>query len=153
MRQGQGAPAYHRGMDDVIARLKAAAPGVLADEPVAVAYLFGSHARGEARPDSDVDVALLVPGVSASQRFDLQLRVWSHLSTAADVPELDVIVLEDVPLRLAGQVVVDGVVIYSVDESMRAEYESRTFRESVDFSVLGDPLDREMIRLTAQGKR
>jgi uncharacterized protein len=41
--------------DDVIARLKEAEPALRA-HGVAALYLFGSHARGEARPDSDVDV-------------------------------------------------------------------------------------------------
>ena len=41
--------------DEVIARLKATEPA-LRGFGVAALYLFGSHARGDARPDSDVDV-------------------------------------------------------------------------------------------------
>ena len=41
--------------DEVIARLKATEP-VLRGFGVAALYLFGSHARGDARPDSDIDV-------------------------------------------------------------------------------------------------
>jgi predicted nucleotidyltransferase len=41
--------------DEVIARLKPAEPA-LRRLGVAARYLFGSHARGEAQPDSDVDV-------------------------------------------------------------------------------------------------
>jgi predicted nucleotidyltransferase len=41
--------------DDVIAKLKATEP-VLRGFGVAALYLFGSHARDEARGDSDVDV-------------------------------------------------------------------------------------------------
>ena len=41
--------------DDVIARLKETEPALRAFG-VAALYLFGSHARGEGRPDSDVDV-------------------------------------------------------------------------------------------------
>lgn len=140
-------------MDDVIARLRATAPEVLADEPVVVAYLFGSHARGEARPDSDVDVALLIPDTSPRERFAVQLRVGSRLSSMAGVPDLDVVVLQDLPLPVAGWVLRDGVVIYTTDELLRSDYESRTFREFIDFSMLGDFLDREMLRLTAEGKR
>ena len=40
---------------EVIARLKTAEPA-LRQRGVAALYLFGSHARDEARPDSDVDV-------------------------------------------------------------------------------------------------
>jgi predicted nucleotidyltransferase len=41
--------------DDVITRLKEAEPA-LREFGVAALYLFGSHARDEASPDSDVDV-------------------------------------------------------------------------------------------------
>src|SRR3954466_6297265 len=40
---------------DVIARLKATEPALRA-RGVAALYLYGSYARDEARPDSDVDV-------------------------------------------------------------------------------------------------
>ena len=76
-----------------------------------------------------------------------------RLSTAARIPDLDVIVLDESPLTLTGRVVRDGIVIYSVDEPLRAEYESRTFREFVDFSVLADEIDLEMLRQIADGKR
>ena len=50
-------PAYIDGMrrDDVIAKLKQTEP-VLRGLGVAALYLFGSRARDEAGPDSDVDV-------------------------------------------------------------------------------------------------
>ena len=41
--------------DEVIAKLKAAEP-MLRREGVGALYLFGSHARGEARADSDIDI-------------------------------------------------------------------------------------------------
>jgi predicted nucleotidyltransferase len=40
-------------------RLKAAAAAVLHDAPVRFAYLYGSVARGDAHPGSDVDVAVM----------------------------------------------------------------------------------------------
>ena len=41
--------------DEVISKLKAAEPAIRALGANAL-YLYGSHARDEARPDSDVDV-------------------------------------------------------------------------------------------------
>ena len=41
--------------------------------PLRAVYLFGSHARGEARPDSDVDLCLVADGaerqLQAAQKF------------------------------------------------------------------------------------
>ena len=36
--------------------------------PLSAVYLFGSHARGDARPDSDVDLCLVSEG--AGRQFD-----------------------------------------------------------------------------------
>jgi uncharacterized protein len=142
-------------MGELLKRLRIAAPGVLGHEPVLVAYLFGSHARGEASALSDVDVALLAPDVPPEDRLDLRIRVMGGLSTAAGIPDsdLDVIVLDESPLTLTGRVIRDGIVIYSVDEPARFEYESRTFREFVDFSFLADQIDLEMLRQIADGHR
>jgi hypothetical protein len=52
-----GTPVYMESMrrDEVIAKLKQTEPA-LKGVGVAALYLFGSHARDEAGPDSDVDV-------------------------------------------------------------------------------------------------
>lgn len=40
--------------------------GTPADKmPLKAVYLFGSHARGEARPDSDVDLCVVAEGAAA----------------------------------------------------------------------------------------
>jgi uncharacterized protein len=54
--------------DDVIARLRETEP-VLRDFGVAALYLFGSHARDEANPASDVDVFIdVTPGTAFGLR-------------------------------------------------------------------------------------
>jgi predicted nucleotidyltransferase len=53
--------------DEIIARLKQAEPS-LRGFGVAALYLFGSYARGEAGPDSDVDV-FVDPASDASFGF------------------------------------------------------------------------------------
>ena len=49
--------------------------------PLRAVYLFGSHARGEARPDSDVDLCIVADGaerqLEAAQRFREAMQdVW-----------------------------------------------------------------------------
>lgn len=141
-------------VDDVLDRLRAAAPEALAGEPVVVAYLFGSQARGTARADSDVDVAaLLAPEVPAATYLDAQLRIAQKLSDATHLGDVDVVVLNDAPLPLRGRVVHDRQVVYCTDEPARVEYESLTFREFVDFRVHAEQTDRELLARHAQGRR
>jgi hypothetical protein len=56
---------------DIARRIRAAAP------EVQEVLLFGSHARGEARPDSDVDLVLLVADLA--DRRDILLRARKSL--------------------------------------------------------------------------
>ena len=142
---------YHRGVDDIIDRLRAAAPAILRDEPVRVAYLFGSHARGQANAHSDVDVAVLAPDVRPSDRLDLRLRLMSRLSRIVEA-EADVIVLDESPLTLSGRVIRDGHVVYSRDDDLRADYESRIFRQYADFSRDEDEHARLALRVMAEGR-
>ena len=49
--------------------------------PLRAVYLFGSHARGEARPDSDVDLCIVAEGagrqLEAAAKWRLAMReVW-----------------------------------------------------------------------------
>lgn len=69
-------PASGR-LEDAIAAV------LLPMQEVRVAYLFGSQARGNARPDSDLDVALgLEPGLDGGQRASLVLDVIAALTDA-----------------------------------------------------------------------
>jgi predicted nucleotidyltransferase len=42
--------------------------------PLKAVYLFGSHARGEARPDSDVDLCLVAEGATEQLKAAQQFR-------------------------------------------------------------------------------
>lgn len=141
-------------VDDVLDRLRTAAPEVLAGEPVVVAYLFGSQARGTAQTDSDVDIAVLLrPDAPRASYLDAQLRIAQNFSDATHLGNIEVVVLNDAPLPLRGRVVHDRRVVYCTDEPARVEYESLTFREFVDFQVHAEQMDREILARHAQGRR
>lgn len=48
--------------------------------------LFGSHARGTARPDSDVDLLIVMPVAGSKRKMQLELRTALHdVRVAKDV--------------------------------------------------------------------
>lgn len=53
-------------------------------------YLFGSRARGDARPDSDWDLAAIVPNDASPEYFD-PMKLWQALR--ADSVPADVVVI------------------------------------------------------------
>ena len=101
--------AYAPGME-VEQQLRTAAADVLASRPVEFAYLFGSHARGQARVGSDVDVAVYVSAdVDASRHLLLSLEIAGGLAYQAGVgPVNGVVILNEAPLRLVGRVLRDA---------------------------------------------
>ena len=68
-------------------RIVEAAARLHAARPEATIVLFGSHARGEARADSDVDFLVVLPEAPASPRQEMvrlsrllhPLRVWADV--------------------------------------------------------------------------
>jgi predicted nucleotidyltransferase len=97
----------------------AAQPDVLA------AYLFGSYATGKARPESDVDVAVLLSGTDEMERFERRLRLMGEVEEALGRRPADVVVLNDAPPLLAHQVLRNGRLIFERDRTARVEFEVR----------------------------
>jgi predicted nucleotidyltransferase len=106
------------GLEDVIRK-------TCRSHPVRLAYLFGSHARGTADTESDLDVAVLADSsLSKEERHALKLRLGRALAGALplDCGEIDVVVLQDVPTLLQYNVI-RGKPVFVTRPSVRAGYE------------------------------
>lgn len=139
----------------VVEQLRDAVTAVLEDEPVVFAYLFGSHATGQAHLRSDVDVAVMLEErVPEGERLETSLRLARRLAEASGVGRIEVVVLNDVPLPLVGRAIATRKVIYSKDEPARVEFESRRHRGFLDFQIHAEPLARALLRrAAADGRR
>lgn len=98
-----------------------------ADEPgVAAAYLFGSRAAGTARPESDVDVAvILAANLKPEEAFWERVRLQGALEDALRPYPVDVVDLERVPPLLAHEVLRSGVLLCEPDPDRRVMVEAR----------------------------
>jgi len=57
--------------------------------PIQGIWLYGSHARGEARPDSDIDLGILCDSpLDPVSLFDASSRLAARLGTAVDLVDL-----------------------------------------------------------------
>lgn len=78
--------------------------------PLREVYLFGSHARGEARPDSDVD--LCVVSDEAEQQFEASRRLSDALLGVWPRPAFTLVPIT--PQRLAEKQAVNDHFFYTV---------------------------------------
>ena len=119
---------------------------VVALEPrVVAAWLFGSRARGEERPASDLDVAVLL---DSGQDAEVLSRVSAALTRRLGV-ETDVVDLAKSTPVLGFEVVTGGRRVYARDALAADEAEERCLRAYLDTEhmrrvqhhyLYGDPL-------------
>lgn len=140
-------------MSDVYEQLKDAAPTVLEGTAVVFAYLFGSHATGRDRDYSDVDIAVYLDSTVVSDSYlDASLDLARRLESSG-VGNIQVLVLNDAPLRIRGSATRERKLIYSRDEPARVRFESETLREFFDFEIHARPLAEKFLQDTAEGRR
>jgi uncharacterized protein len=86
-------------------------------------FLFGTHGTADERPESDVDIALLLPPAQAKQAGSLVLSgVWSELETALG-KRVDLINLRLAPTVLQNEVITADRRIYTGNENAADEFE------------------------------
>jgi predicted nucleotidyltransferase len=98
-------------LEDVVRR---STVDVLRDAGAAFALIHGSQARGTARADSDIDVAAWWP-TDPPPSFKVLLP-----------SRVDLLVLNDAPLELAGRVAVEGVLLFDDDPAARVRWVAQT---------------------------
>jgi predicted nucleotidyltransferase len=99
---------------------------------VRLAYVFGSAARGEERPSSDVDVAVLFDPLPEPGDLD---RVGADLQTAAG-RRVDLVVFNTAPPLLAHEIVKTGRRITCRSEADRVGFETHTAARYMDTAHL-----------------
>ena len=106
------------------------------------AYLFGSHARGEARPDSDIDVAVYIDEAVADDGYwGYRAELTTDLMVALGVNEVDVVVLNKAPILLYHRVLRDGVRLLSRDLRATTTRAGRALSYYFDFLPQLDKMD------------
>ena len=133
----------------LVSRLHEQLPMILADEPVQLAYLYGSSVTGQTTPSSDVDVALVV-GIMLQPFARLRwiLRVQLALADCCGI-DADVRVIDDAPLVFRGRVVSDGVLVFARAENVRVAFETATRMRYFDYL----PIHQELQECFSQDVR
>src|SRR5512139_2556302 len=100
--------------------LRPALQAACARHDVVLAYLYGSQARGEAGPLSDVDVAVLFrAGLSGGKRFRQLLAVMGEFMDIFEREDVFVADLDDATPLLRFEVYQEGRLLYCQNDAIR----------------------------------
>jgi predicted nucleotidyltransferase len=132
------------------ARLLAAIARAAASLPeVQAAWLFGSRASGNARPDSDVDIGVLLDdSLAPPEPLSRLRRLIEALATEIAADRIDVVILNDAPPALAFQVLKHGKIALERDRVALHRFRVRTYTRHSDFEPT-ERLFREATRRRA----
>ena len=121
------------------------------DQPgVVFAVLFGSHAQGDVREASDVDVALRFPDeMEPNERFRLRNRIDATLQEYSD-RFVDVSDIDSLPVAVAYAALRDGIILTG-DEQVVESYREQIVRAYEDSADERERERREFIDRLARG--
>lgn len=118
-------------------------PGLL------TAYIFGSYAEGVSRPESDVDLAVLlerIPGDTLKYRLDMmdETQMLLKLNT-------EIIILNEAPRLLQFQVIQKGKIIFEKNPDKRALFEMNVASRYYDYKRYFDYHTRQLAERIKEG--
>jgi len=140
--------------EDILALLQAHLPLLLGRQPVLAAYLYGSVARGTMSSDSDIDLGLLFnEGLPHIERFELALALGSEINFTLQLPhEIDVRDLGEMPLRVLGPVLAEGICVYAAHPEDVCAYEEQILTAYHECLAEMDEADQHFIhRILKEG--
>jgi len=100
-------------------------------------YLFGSHAKGEATPLSDIDIAVILENPTPESEADI-----GSLSSQ----EIDVVLFHRLPLHIRYEVFKYGREIFVRDEEKLLEIKLKVIREYLDTVRMYKMISSEVLR-------
>ena len=121
-------------MNDLKQQLITITPEVFSESPVLFAYLYGSHAKGQPHPFSDVDIAVFVKSIEKCADLNLELSLSLRLDERLNHRySTEIRIINNLPLTVVGDILQHGHLIYSRDEAKRVEYETQSRMAYFDF--------------------
>jgi uncharacterized protein YutE (UPF0331/DUF86 family)/predicted nucleotidyltransferase len=118
--------------DDVAARLVELPSRLRECEGLAAVWLFGSFARGEATPVSDVDLAYLASG----DPEEVRARLYDVVVEALGTDEVTLADVQRLPVPVAWRVLAEGKLLILRDAKSVAEWVEGLLRVAPDLFVL-----------------
>lgn len=120
---------------------------ILKEHGVKLAYLFGSHAKGQITKFSDVDIGVLFKKTKNKKPIDsLRVKITNLLKEEA----IDIIDLERAPPKLKYEVIKHGKIIHG--KNISKEFEIQAMKEYFDFKPMEDLYFKQMETRIKKGK-
>ena len=109
-------------------------------------YAFGSLAESNLKPLSDLDFGILLSdSLDKHERFQKSIELIGILNEALKTDEVDLVVLNNDPMRFAFHVLKTGTLLYCRDQNRLIDFTEKTRKMYLDFKPARDRFDRAFL--------
>jgi uncharacterized protein len=110
------------------------APDIFSRNQILFAYLYGSYATELVHPFSDLDIGIYIENVPANKHLELELSISLDIDIymGGDVVS-EVRIINKLPLTMIGEIITEGILIYSRNEVVRVDFETAIRSAYFDF--------------------
>ncbi|MFQ6091374.1 MAG: nucleotidyltransferase domain-containing protein [bacterium] len=123
----------------------------LDNEEIMIVYLYGSFRDGYATAKSDVDVAVVVDEKKLpTDRFTRERCYSDQIEAKVKGRQFDVRIMNPAPLSFKYQVIKNGLLLFSRNETFREEFECQLILEYLDFKPYLDQYDEQFLKRLAE---
>ena len=104
---------------------------------IIAAYLFGSYARNNPIPLSDIDIAILTNSYDSNKatNLDFEFHVESELLRKLPEYSFDIRTLNDAPILIQGKIISEGQLLFTKDQRKLSEFEEYILPRYFDFKI------------------
>jgi predicted nucleotidyltransferase len=118
-----------------------------ADPDVIALYAFGGLAKGQLKPLSDLDIAVMVSNMlTNTERFEKQLQLLSTLNRLFRTDEIDLVLLNDASPRFAHSILRDGKLLFCRDFKVLVNFTEYIRKRYFDFIYYRDCFDEVFLK-------
>jgi len=102
--------------------------------PVLFAYLYGSYATNLVHTFSDLDIGIYVEKPPGKESLEIELSLALEIDERLDrMVSSEVRIINHLPLIVLGEIITEGILIFSKNETVRIDFETSVRSAYFDF--------------------
>jgi predicted nucleotidyltransferase len=117
------------------------------DDAVVALFVFGSAAKAQLKPLSDLDFGILLSTrMNKTKRFEKQLELIGVFNDTFGTDEIDLVIMNDAPIRFSYNIISKGRLLFCRDRANVVDFVERIVKIYLDFKWFRDEFDHAFLK-------